>query len=376
MTTVTPSSNTAPGQADAAPDAATTNDTASAPDAAITHAATMAPGPAAPDPRDEPWIVALPGPVHDAVWAYADPHPPGARARAQLAGTALMELVRGWPDDRPGLSAGVDDLVAHLHTVGQTTLHQPGVRNMIDYVLAGGVDGPRNEVATRIGSRLASASETMAAASATMARAGADLLTTGDRILVHDFADRSTQAVVRVAAEDGKHLTVVATACRSRRTDGIRVARELITVGHEAIVVTDAGIAWAVDRMGLRLCLIGADAVLPDGSVLTSPGALTIGLAGRLRNVPVYAVTDLWKIMGSVSPELEALNEVEDPDGVPEALEWKAAGYDYRNPLVDIVPGHLLTGLITEAGIIPPERAGAESQARYGFGAAVTEARS
>jgi len=136
-------------------------------------------------------------------------------------------------------------------------------------------------------------------------------------------------------------------------------------VGHEAIVVTDAGIGWAVDTMGLRLCLIGADAVLPDGSALTSPGALAIALVGRRRRVPVYAVTDLCKLMPALSPELAALNEVEDPDGVPEALDWKAAGYSYRNPLVDLVPGDALTGLITEAGIITPSEAGAEGVRRY-----------
>jgi translation initiation factor 2B subunit (eIF-2B alpha/beta/delta family) len=107
--------------------------------------------------------------------------------------------------------------------------------------------------------------------------------------------------------------------------------------------------------------------VLPDGTVLTSPGALTIGLTGRRYGVPVYAVTDLWKIMASVSPALVDLNEIEDPDGVPESLDWKGAGYGFRNPLVDFVPGDLLTGLITEAGIIAPERAGAEAASRYGL---------
>jgi methylthioribose-1-phosphate isomerase len=201
-----------------------------------------------------------------------------------------------------------------------------------------------------------------------MARAGADLLEDGDTILVHDFADRSTQAVVRQAAADGKRLTIVATACRSRRTDGIRVARESKVVGHEAIVVTDAGIGWAVSSMSLRLCLIGADGVLPDGSVLTSPGALTIALVGQRYGVPVYAVTDLWKLMPEVSPELRALNELEDPDGVPEALDWQAAGYGYRNPLVDEVPGDALTGLITEAGVIEPTDAGRIGRERYGLG--------
>ena len=202
-----------------------------------------------------------------------------------------------------------------------------------------------------------------------MAAAGSALLRDGDWILVHDFADRSTQAVVREAAAEGKHLTVVATACRSRRTDGLRVARESVAVGHAARVVTDAGIGWAVDTLDLRLCLIGADAILPDGTVLTSPGALTIALVGERRGIPVYAVTDLWKIMPAIAPELLALNEIEDPDGVPELLDWQAAGYGYFNPLVDVVPGAVLRGLITEAGVIVPAEAGAEARRRYGIGA-------
>jgi translation initiation factor 2B subunit (eIF-2B alpha/beta/delta family) len=330
------------------------------------------------DPRAaEPWIRALPEAVRGSVLAFADPHPPGARARAQLAAQALIELVAGWPPRAEGLATAVDDLVEHLHTVGQTTLHQPGVGNMIQAVLAdefrGAGEAPDRApaaIAARMRQRYATATATMTEASETMARDGSALLRGGDTILVHDFADRSTQAVVRRAAADGKHLTVVATACRSRRTDGLRVARESVDVGHEAIVVTDAGVGWAVSTMDLRLCLIGADAILPDGTVLTSPGALTIALVGQRRGIPVYAVSDLWKIMPGLSPELLALNDVEDPDGVPEALEWAALGYGLRNPWVDVVPGDTLRGLITEAGIIEPATAGAEALRRYGIGQA------
>lgn len=335
----------------------------------------------APDPREEAWIRELPDAVQGSVLAFADPHPPGARARAQLAAQALIELVAGWGPAAAGLSEALDDLVRHLHSVGQTTLHQPGVGNMLEAVLAdefredrGGANANPAVIAARMRQRYASATATMTEASETMAREGSALLRDGDTILVHDFADRSTQAVVRRAAVDAKHLTVVATACRSRRTDGLRVARESIHVGHEAIVVTDAGVGWAVSTMDLRLCLIGADAILPDGTILTSPGALTIALVGQRRGIPVYAVTDLWKIMAGLSPELLALNEVEDPDGVPEALDWAAAGYGYRNPLVDVVPGDTLRGLITEAGIIEPSMAGTEARRRYGIGPAASGA--
>lgn len=318
----------------------------------------------------EAWISELPGAVRVPVLAFSDPHPPGARARALLAAQAIVALARAWPTGRDGLDIAVAKLVANLHAVGQTTLHQPGVRNMIDYVLAEGVPHDSAAATTLFEGKLGMATEIMTRASQTMARLGADLLSDGDRILVHDFADRSTQEVVRQAALDRKRLTVIATACRSRRTDGIRVARESQAVGHHAIVVTDAGIGWAVGHANLRLCLIGADAVLSDGTVLTSPGALTIALVGRQVGVPVYAVTDLWKIMAAVSPELTALNVAEDPDGVPEAVEWKAAGYGYFNPLVDFVPGETLTGLITEAGILNPADAGAAAAQRYGLGGA------
>lgn len=63
-----------------------------------------------------------------------------------------------------------------------------------------------------------------------------------------------------------------------------------------------------------------------------------------------------------------ALNVAEDPDGVPEAVEWKAAGYGYFNPLVDFVPGETLTRLITEAGSLNPADAGAAAAQRYGLG--------
>jgi len=177
------------------------------------------------DPVDESWIRALPDPVRAAVVAFADPHPPGARARAQLAAEALTALVAGWPVESTGLDDAVRDLVAHLTTVGQTTLHQPGVTNMIEAVLAGGLAGEPTAVAARMRARYEAITATMAVASDTMATTGGALLSDGDRILVHDFADRSTQAVVRQAATDGKRLTVTTRSWSPMRVSAGRSPR-------------------------------------------------------------------------------------------------------------------------------------------------------
>ena len=85
-----------------------------------------------------------------------------------------------WPAGRPGLAAAIDDLIAHLHAVGQTTIHQPGIGNTLRYVLAEGLpeDWRRQR---HVGRRAAHAAETMAAASAAIARAGADFWLTVTR---------------------------------------------------------------------------------------------------------------------------------------------------------------------------------------------------
>ncbi len=318
----------------------------------------------------EPWISSLPAAAQSAVLAFADPHPPGARARAIYAATALYEVTRAWPDDQPGLEKALRDLSDRLLAVGQGTAHQPGVRNMVRYMLSADFSGTSENVAERLWARLEEARESVATASEAMSSTGAALLHDGDRILVHDFADRSTQAVITAAAKQGKRLDVVATACRSRRADGVRVAKESLAVGHRATVVTDAGVAWVMGHYGIQRAFIGADAVMSDGTALTTPGALVIAMVGQTHGISVHVVTDLWKLLETLGPEMQAVNEEPDPDGVPEARDWAQQGYGFLNPLVDIIPGHYLTSYITEFGELEPAAVGEIARARYGLGTA------
>jgi translation initiation factor 2B subunit (eIF-2B alpha/beta/delta family) len=315
----------------------------------------------------EGWIAALPPTVQDPVVKFADPHPPGGRARARLAGRALVEFARVWPAGQAGLRQALDDLCGHLNTVGQTTLHQPGVVNLMRFVLADGVADDAKDAAQTIARRFQEADTTMTTAIKKIAEIGDSLLADGDTVLIHDFAE-TRQAIVALAARNGKHLTVIAPACRTRRAHGIRVAREARAVGHDALVVTDAGLGWVVARGGIKAAFLGADAFLPDGTLLATPGSLAIATIGSRYGLSVYCPTDLWKLAPALDPRLEALNEAPDPDGVPEANEWVAEGLRYLNPLVDVVPGDFLTGLVTEAGIIKPRDAGREAARLYGSG--------
>src|SRR5205823_5457835 len=149
----------------------------------------------------------------------------------------------------------------------------------------------------------------------TCAQLGADLLKDGDAVLVNDFGPSSMHAVVARAARDGKRLHVFATACHTRRAHGIRAAQEAKKLGHDATVVTDAGVGWVISRGSIRAAFIGADSFLPDGSVLTTNGALAIACVGAQYQMPVYSIYDLWKLLPAWTPALTELNNLADPDG-------------------------------------------------------------
>jgi translation initiation factor 2B subunit (eIF-2B alpha/beta/delta family) len=313
------------------------------------------------------WLAARSPQVRELMARYADPHPLGARLRALLAAQTLAATAAEWTGNPAGLPAELSALAAHLRDVGQGTVHQPGVRAVIDHVLQLPAE-PAVSYPERLSSQVEALRRSVELGSRRMAGLGAAKLRDGDRVLVHDYAATSTQAVLTAAAGQGKRLQVIATACRTRRAHGLRAAQEAQQAGHQASVVSDAGAVWALAHAGVRLALLGADGICADGTFLATPGAHALCLAGRATGVPVHVVTDLWKLLPGIGPEVAATNLEPDPDGVPEAAEWAAAGLGFLNPLVDIVPGDLLTSFITESGEIAPASFGATAATTYGSG--------
>jgi translation initiation factor 2B subunit (eIF-2B alpha/beta/delta family) len=313
------------------------------------------------------FIQALPEGSRQALEVFSDPHPPGAVERARLSGRALVEFARAWPAGQPGLPAAIAEVVAGIRQLGQTTLHHPQVENYMAAVIGPGVPDDGVLAAQELGERAAAAERRTQDAIDTCAELGADLLAAGDSVIVTDFSPSSSWAILERASRDGKLLTVYVPACRTRRASGFRAAEEARTLGHKSIIVTDAGTGWVLTSRPIRAAFIGADAFLPDGTILTTNGALAIASIGAHLDISVYSVFDLWKYLPRWLPQIDELNDLEDPDGVPEACEiWAPGGFEYLNPLVDRIPGSLFKAAITDAGVIDPASVGAAALARYG----------
>ncbi len=163
----------------------------------------------------------------------------------------------------------------------------------------------------------------------------------GATVLTHSYSET---CLLALRACKPKNLHVYVTESRPL-FEGRKIATALRDAGIDVTLLTDAQAGHFIAETDL--VLVGADTVLPDGSVVNKMGTYLIALAASDGGVPFHVVCDSWKfrIEGGV-PQLEEKSPdevVPDPEAMPA-----------RNVYFDITPGRLVTSLITEEGEIRP----------------------
>jgi translation initiation factor 2B subunit (eIF-2B alpha/beta/delta family) len=122
-----------------------------------------------------------------------------------------------------------------------------------------------------------------------------------------------------------------------------------------AITITlysDAAVGVAAARADVAL--VGADSVLADGTLVNKVGTYPLALACRAAGVPLYAVTELSKVYDG--PAADVAMEVRPGDELAGDWELATSGrVEVRNQFFEPTPPGLLTGYVTELGLVPPE---------------------
>lgn len=130
--------------------------------------------------------------------------------------------------------------------------------------------------------------------------------------------------------------------------EGRQTAARLAEAGLVVDLVSDAAAAAMVREA--EVVLIGAVAVLADGAVVAKVGAYGVALAAREHRVQLFAAGQRL----AISPIHSTPQEHEAGDGL-----WPAApgGVRVVNPSYDLLPPDLVTGIVTERGMINAEEA-------------------
>ena len=188
-----------------------------------------------------------------------------------------------------------------------------------------------------------------------IADAGCSLLSSGTAVLIHDYSS-TVLVVLEEAGRRGLTLKVLVTAGEPIGK-GARVARLAAAAGHTVTYAPDSSAARLVERADLFLT--GVETLFGDGDLANTVGTYPISLLAREQGVPVYGATECLKI--HPSKQTASLDEL-----TAELLKpWPAdvgelpPGTEIDVHVLDLTPAALLTGLITEQGILAPSETAA-----------------
>ncbi len=192
-------------------------------------------------------------------------------------------------------------------------------------------------------------------------RFGAKVIDDGDTILTHCNAgalacvDYGTAlGVIRAAVDEGKNIRVVCDETRPVCQGARLSVFEMQDEGIPVKLIVDSAAGRLMQEGRINKVIIGADRVA-CGGVANKIGSLMVALAAKRFQVPFYVAAP----KSTFDDEISIYDvEIEERDPL-EVLYYGRCrvapeGTEVENPAFDIVPSDLITGLITEDGILDP----------------------
>ena len=197
-----------------------------------------------------------------------------------------------------------------------------------------------------------------------MGRYGASLVKDGGCYLTHCNAGGIATAEYGTALavfywaneEEGKKIRVYADETRPLLQGARLTAWELHENGIDVTLICD-NMAASVMRQGkIDAVFVGADRIAANGDTANKIGTYSVALVAKAHGVPFYVVAprstfDLTLENGDGIPI-----EERDPNEISRGFGRQTApdGIDVYNPAFDATPAELITGIITENGVISP----------------------
>jgi methylthioribose-1-phosphate isomerase len=231
--------------------------------------------------------------------------------------------------------------------------------------VAAGVEGGAEEVRAAVLAEAQRLADEDVEINRRMAEHGAALLADGDTIIHHcntgalAAVDWGTAlGVVRTAHEQGKRVRVLVDETRPRLQGARLTAWELTQYGIPFEIIPDGAAGYFLRSGQVQKVLFGADRVAANGDVANKIGTYMLSLAAHDNQVPAYCVAPTSTVDLSLAGGDQIPIEERGPeevlnlavDGQPVAPPGAAA----RNPAFDITPARLLTGIVTENGVVRP----------------------
>ena len=194
-----------------------------------------------------------------------------------------------------------------------------------------------------------------------MGKNGAELLDDGARVLTHCNAGALATAghgtalgVFRSAVEAGKKISVIADETRPFLQGARLTAWEMVQENIPVTLISDNMSGHLMSHGEIDAIVVGTDRVAGNGDVANKIGTYMVAVLAQRHNIPFYVACPLSTIDRSISSGKDIPIEERPEDEITgyRDCQWAAKGVKVRNPAFDVTPAELVTGLITEKGVI------------------------
>jgi methylthioribose-1-phosphate isomerase len=194
-----------------------------------------------------------------------------------------------------------------------------------------------------------------------MGKNGAELLNDGARVLTHCNAGALATAghgtalgVFRSAVEAGKKISVIADETRPFLQGARLTAWEMVQENIPVTLISDNMSGHLMSHGEVDAIVVGTDRVAGNGDVANKIGTYMVAVLAQRHNIPFYVACPLSTIDRSISSGKDIPIEERPENEVTgyRDCQWAAKGVKVRNPAFDVTPAELVTGLITEKGVV------------------------
>jgi methylthioribose-1-phosphate isomerase len=193
-----------------------------------------------------------------------------------------------------------------------------------------------------------------------MGKNGAVLFDNNDTIMTHcnagalaTVAYGTALGVVRAIKESGKNIKVIATETRPVMQGSRLTTFELKHEGIDVSLIPDTAVGYTMANGLIDKIVVGADRILSTGHVFNKIGTYQIALIAKQHNIPFYVAAPLSTFDLNSNTE-DVVIEQRKSSEVTSIGNKKTApdGINVINPAFDMTPPELISGIITEKGVI------------------------
>ncbi len=190
---------------------------------------------------------------------------------------------------------------------------------------------------------------------------GKGLISPGMGVLTHCNAGSlatselgTATAPIYLAHEDGISFKVFADETRPLLQGARLTSWELQQSGVDVTLITDSMAAFMMSKGEIDLVIVGTDRVAANGDTANKIGTLGVAILARYFSIPFYVACPSSTIDFETPAGEGIVIEERDPDEVTFFGERRTGPVDIkvRNPAFDVTPHSLITGFITDMGII------------------------